>query len=933
MTPSFLNPPRRLRTAALAVALAAAAVVAGCGGDSVESLLASGQALAAKNDHRGAIIQFKTALQKDPESGEVRYLLGKALLDASDPAAAAVELAKALDQKADASKVMPALARAYLLTGEYQKLTSTYGDLEIADKEALASLKSSVATAWAAQGNRAKTEAALAAALAAQPGFPPALVLQARIEAGKGQFDRANALVDEALKVDAQLAEAWHLRGEILAVGKQDQEAASKSFREALRIEPAYLPSHMSLIGERLNARDLPGARALADELEKLLPRHPQTVLINAHLAFSAGDFKKARELTQALLRGLPDHPGVLQLAGATEGALGSLIVAEAHLAKALQVNPRLYVARRNLSQVYLRLGQPQKTLDTLQPLLAAGIQDPSVQAVVGEAYLRLGDSKRAEAAFRQAALLQPDNVRVRTALALTHLGRGQAETAFAELATVASESEADTFADQAIISARLNRREFDLALKAADAMVAKVPGKAYALEMRGRIQGLRKDYAAARKDFELALQADPSLFSATVHLAGLDMAEKQPAQARERLQASIKLEPKNHYARVALAELLLRDRAPVDEVKALLAEGIKVSPGEASLRLRLVNLLMDRKQFKEALAVAAEANVALPNDLGLLDALGRAQMEAGDVEQAISTFRRLAEADPRSPAAFMRLADIYKATKRWPAAETALRKALDIAPAAPGPQEALASLLIVGSRWPEALDLARTLQQQRPRAVTGYALEATVHLRQQKPALAFAAYKRGLAVKDPDPGLARLYHLALVGNGQTAEADRFGADWMKAHPADLAFDYQLSVVAMQKKDYEQAETRLQRIVKQRPDHAEALNNLSWVLASRGKPGGSALAQRAVDLAPDKPEFMDTLALALMVDKQPAKALEMQKKVVELRPTEPDYRLSLARMALEAGDKTLARTELDRLKALGPSYPQQAEVAALAQKL
>ena len=931
MTFSFLNAPLRARTA-LVMALAVA-VMAGCGGDSVESLLASGQALSAKKEYKGAVIQFKTALQKDPQSAEARALLGRALLDAADPTAAAVELSRALDQKADAANVVPLLARAYLLTGEYKKLTSLYGELQLDDKQALASLKSSVATAWAALGDLAKTEAALAAALTAQADFPPALVLQARIEAGKGHFDRANALVDKALKADGQLAEAWHLQGEILAIGKRDIESAMKSFREALRIEPTYLPSHMALIGERINARDLAGAKALVDELRKLLPKHPQTVYIDAQVAFSSGDFKKARELTQVLLRSLPDNPGVLQLAGAVEGALGSLMVAESHFAKALQLNPRLFAARRNLSQVYLRLGQPQKALDALQPLLAAGIQDPLVQAMAGEAYLGLGDITAAELAFRQAANLQPDNVRVRTALALTHLGRGDAETAFAELAIVSNESIKDTFADQAIISARLNRREFDLALRAADAMVAKVPGKAYALEMRGRIHGFRKDHAAARKDFELALQADAALFSATVHLANLDILERKPAQARQRLETSLKSEPRNYYARLALSELLVRDGAKLDEVRALLEDGIKVSSTEPSLRLHLVNILIGKKQFKAALAVAQEAAVAIPNDLSLLDALGRAQMEVGDVQQSVSTFRRLAEADPRSPTAFLRLADIYKATKRLPDAEGALRKALEIAPAAPGPQEALASILISGSRWPEALELARTIQRQRPRAVSGYALEATVHLRQQKPGLALAAYDRGLAVKDHDAELARKYYDVLYLNGQAAKAARFGADWMKAHPDDLAFDYQLAVAAIQKNEYEAAETRLQRIVKLRPEHADALNNLAWVLASRNKPGGAVLAQRAVDLAPDKPEFMDTLALALMVDKQPAKALELQKKVVALRPTEPAYRLSLARIALEAGDKTLARAELDRLKALGASYPQQAEVTALAQKL
>lgn len=927
------NPWRSKLIGSVATALYAALVVSGCGGDSVQSLLASGQALSEKRDFKGAIIQYKTALQKDPQSGEARVLLGKALLDASDPVAATAELTRALDLKVDAAKVVPALARSYLLTGEYKKLTTQFGELQLEDKRALASLKSSVATAWAAQGDKAKTESALAAALVAQPDFPPALVLQARMEAGKGQYDRANSLVDEALKADGRLHEAWHLKGEILAHGKGDNAAAIKAFKAALDVEPSYIQSHMALIEERIKAQDLPGAKSQFESLRKVLPKHPQTIYIEAQLAFGAREFKKARDLSQALLRGAPSNSSILQLAGAVEEQLGSLILAETHFAKALQLNPRLLGARRSLSRIYLRLGQPQKALDTLQPLLNPDARDPDALALAGDAYLRLGNAQQAEIAFRQAVSLKPDNTRVRTALALTYIGRGDAQTAFSTLEGIANESRTDTFTDHVIVSARLRRREFDLALKAADLMVAKAPEKAAALELRGRVQTLRKDFVAARKDFEKALQVEASQFSAVVSLAELDLLEKKPEQARKRLEASLKADPKNYFARLALVTLLVKDGQRSDDVKALLSEGIQVSPMEPSIRVQMIEFLVSSRQFKEAIAVAQAAVTAFPGDLRVLDAVGRAQMEAGDVEQSIATFRRLVEADPKSPAAYLRLADIYKATNRPPAAENALRKALEIDPKALAAQEAFANLLLTTNRYPEVLNLARTMQQQRPRGVEGYALEANVYLRQQKFDSALAAYRRGLDVKGHDRDMARRYYLALHLSGRPVDAERFGTEWLRTNPNDLIFDYQMAVIAIQRKEFDQAEGRLQRIVTLQPEYAAAFNNLAWVLASRSKPGGAAFAQRAVDLAPNKPEFMDTLALALMVEKQPAKALELQKKVVELRPTEPAYRLSLARMAIEAGDKALARTELERLKALGASYPQQAEVAALAQKL
>jgi Flp pilus assembly protein TadD len=93
------------KTRQLAIALAAAALLAACGGgagDPPEKLIASAKEYIAKNDNQAAVIQLKNALQKDINSAEARFLLGKTLLAQGDAVAAAVELRKARELKYDA---------------------------------------------------------------------------------------------------------------------------------------------------------------------------------------------------------------------------------------------------------------------------------------------------------------------------------------------------------------------------------------------------------------------------------------------------------------------------------------------------------------------------------------------------------------------------------------------------------------------------------------------------------------------------------------------------------------------------------------------------------------------------------------------------------------------------------------------------------------
>lgn len=914
-----------------AVLLACLFATAGCNSDSPQSLIASGKEYQASNDHKAAVIQFKSALQADPDSAEARVLLGQALLDSGDPAGATLELTKVVDDKASRELALPLLARALLVTGNQQKLTTSYGDIDLEDKAAAASLKSSLATAWGLQGNREMADKALAAALAAKPDFGPALLLSARRAAVNGDTDAALRLIDEVLARDGSLYEGWQLKGEILLYVKNDAKAAEAAFRSALVAEKTYVPAHIALISMRMREDDIPGMQVLADEMRAVLPQHPQTLFVDAQVAYQRRDIAKARELVQLLLRGAPNHVGVLQLAGAIEAQGGSLTVAERHLAKALAIEPDLRPARESLARIYLRLAQPIKVMEVLQPLM--GNNSPKeVYALVGEAQLMLGDTRAAEEAFTRAATIDPDDPRVRTALALTHLSRGEVDSAFAELESVAASNQ-DTLADMAIVSARLMRNEFKAALRAVDAMEKKQPANPDVTNLRGRVYLAAKDWPAARTAFDETLKLDPANFAAVSNLAAIDVLEKKPEAAQKRLEASIAADPGNVYAHMALTQLRSLAGASPEELRRLLNAAIQAAPGNPEPRLQLIAMLGRQRQFKDALVAAQEAAAALPDDTRVLDALGIAQMQAGDTQQALTTFRRIAGIDAKSAKPFLRLADVYKATNATDAVEISLKRAVELEPGMEVAQVALMDFLLAQNRANDALDIARRFQRHRPTEAAGYLFEGGIHRRGSATDAAVAAYRNGLAKAGPHSDLAVALHRTLVVGDRGAEADRFAAAWLKDHPGDAAFEYELAVTSIGRGNLPQAQARLERVLAIRPNHPLALNNLAWVLVMQGKPGAVAYAQRAVDRMPGQAALIDTLAMSLAADKQADQALVLQKQAVELAPDDLDLRLNLAKIALQAGDKDLARKELERLQTVGKDFPLQAEVTRLMKTL
>ena len=341
---------------------------------------------------------------------------------------------------------------------------------------------------------------------------------------------------------------------------------------------------------------------------------------------------------------------------------------------------------------------------------------------------------------------------------------------------------------------------------------------------------------------------------------------------------------------------------------------------------------MLRKNQFKDALAAAQSAAAAIPGDVQVLDALGQTQMRAGDLEQAATTFRKLAIAVPTSPDPYMRLADLYAAAGKREQAESALHRAIEINPGYVPAQAALVDVLVRSSREKDALAHVRRIKQSQPNQPLGYALESLVHGRSKNVDAAIAVLREG-AAKTGSSDLASRLYAQLYQAGRGAEADKFGATWIKEHPKDSTFEYLLSETDLRRQDYKSAEARLRRVLAVQSNHVAALNNMAWLMVTTGGSGGVGFAQRAVDIAPDQPAVLDTLALALAADKQLAAALDVQRRAVELSPEDKLLRLNLAKLALQDGEKALARQELLQLQKLGAAFPQQDEVSKLLQGL
>ena len=914
-----------------AISLAAALSLVGCAREDYDSYLAAGRQALGRNDPKVAVIQLRNALQKRPDAGEARFLLGQAFLASGDAAAAEIEFDKAGELNHPQEQVAPVLARLLLAKRQPKRVIERFAEVHLQEAAAEADLLTTLAAAYELQGDAAQSRRALTGALEAVKDFPPALVLQSRLEARVGDFAQALALVNQALAANPGLAEAWRLKGDYLSSTNAAPADAMEAYRKALSVKQNDAAAHERVMNLLLADGDIAGAQAQLEAMRRALPGQPGTLRYDMLLAYQRRDLQRARDIGQQLLKIAPENPLALQLAGAVEYELHSFIRAEDYLGKALAMSPNLATARRMLAQLYLQTGQAARALKVLAPALQAERPDTQMLSLAGEAYLQSGDLKNAEQAFQRAARSDPSEPRGRTVLALSKISRGAAQVGFDELRAIAASDEGSG-ADMALIRAHLRRREFDQALSGIAALERKFPDKAVAPNLRGLVLLARNDVTGARKNFEEALAREPAFFPAAATLAALDLAEKRHEQALKRFDAILAVDPNNLRATLAKAEVRERSGAGRDEIAKLIGSAVQQNPESAGPRIALVDFQLRQHDIKAALRAAQDAVAANPGNPELLDTLGRVQLLSGDTNQAIDTYNRLLRQLRQSPVPYQRLAEANLVAKNLPAAELNLRRALELAPELASAQRRLVEVQLVMKKPKEALAIAATMERQHPEQALGFMLEGDIHTAEKHWGEAAKAYRVGLT-KSGGSELAIRLHATLLLGGDRPQADKFASDWMKQHADDLPFIIYLGDEASMRGDLAQAERRYREVLRQQADSALALNNLAWVTQRQKKTGARAYAEKAVTLDPNNVAYLDTLAEVLASERQLTKALEVQKKAVELQPDNPALRLRLAKICVEVGDKVQARQNLERLMNASAPFPGQSEVEPLLRSL
>lgn len=900
--------------------------------DEVATYIEEGRQFLESGELRSAEIQLKNALQQDPANAQARYLLGLVSLQQrrGDAAIKELEYARRLNHPRE-DWLIP-LARAYLLEGAHEALMEAI-DVDPGDTDALQSETLAL---------RGMAQIAMNASTEARDSFMRALTLDAEnydAMLGVSRLAMAEQDFDEARRISARLVEqnpdryeGWILKGE-LDGRSRDLEAALEAFEKALQVQPGIIPAVLGRAGAALALNDTESAQRDVDQVLEVLPDHPTANFIQARLLLLEDDLEAADLALRRVIRVAPDHMPSFLLLGILHYSQGNYAQAESHLLRFTADRSDHLPARKLLAATEMKLRSPGKAVETLEEYLKGNpdTQDAQFLALLGSAYLQNGNSDLGTQYLQQAAEIAPDVSAIRTQLALSHLATGATDAAVTELESAVDLGQGLMQADMLLVMANIRNGNHTEAINVANALVDKVPDDPTTHNLLGLATLEDGDTEGAITAFRQAIALQPGFTTAWLNLARAHMAEQNSDAAAEAFRGLLAENENSLEALVGLAGLA-EQAGQREEGLALLERAWEAHPNSLQTGVLLVRKYLENQQGRQALNMARTLRTRFPDAAAVDRSMGLALLANDQPEEALATLEEIVEDDPDSPEIWQLIAISHGQQGHYERAIEALDQALALDPGFAPALVTKVRFYLSTERFDLALASAQRLQENLDTAAEGFKLQGDILSQQEDFTAAADAYRQGYELI-PSAQLALLTSNALRRAEDPEGAVTALRNWLSVQPADQQVRLQLSMYLDRIGRQEDAIAEYEQLLDQHPDNIVALNNLAWLYHQVGDERAVARAERAVELAPERPEIADTLGWILVNEGELQRGLVLLQQAALQGPDIPDIRYHLAVAYQKADRLEEARKELQRVLETDAAFSRRAEAEALLAEL
>jgi putative PEP-CTERM system TPR-repeat lipoprotein len=869
----------------------------------------------AKGNLKAAEIEFRNAVRASPQDPVIRVRLAEVFLQLGDPLSAEREAKAARDRNGDEADYLPVLADALLRQSKFAEVQEL---IKPDSRNPVLESKVRLALGDAAAGlqDQAKAEELLSEAIRLDPSAVRPKIRLARL-LSQAKPEQADKLIDEAIAADPHSTEALEAKGEILRA-RGDDDGAMRLFEEVLKTDPDAVGGRLGRANINIVRGNFGAANA---DLDPVLKATPDNFLANYLRALEFARQKKYAEADRILDRISPGFAkfsvGYL-LQGETKLALGQSAQAELILAKYLGRVPDDQSAARLVATAALQQHAPTRAIGALKPFVGKSPAQAATLSLLGDAYLADGKPELALQQFKEAASLDPENPAIKTGLAKSELGIGRDPQGLADLEQAFSSKAGATVAGPTLVLSEIRAGRPDKAAEIAASLVARDANNPLYQALLGEARSAQRDYPAAEAAFRAALARDPRFDPAARGLAQLYLAMGRPDDATKVYTGLLAKKADDVAALLGLADIAIAQKKWPEAMEHV-NRARTAAPNDPVPGLKLVALYEMQKDWANAKASAGELAAQFPNDADVLDTQGRAQFGAGDINGAISIYKRAYEIAPKSAPILSRYVALLSQVKRFPEARAVLQNAIAAQPGNASLKAQLIRVVAETDGVDQAVVQALAFGKDDPDNDSYDLVAAELCEKAGRANDAITLLDKAVAARPADDGLTIALSRLYTRTGDPTKAETVLTRRLKADPKNFAVASELARLYLTAGRRDDAKKLYNEVVLQKPDDVAALIGLAEIAVTEKKSREATdYIARARAAAPHDPApgLLLVNMYGLRGDWKSATAAAAE--LVQKFPQNIDVLDAQARVQIATGDTTGALSTYKRAYEIAP---------------
>ena len=829
-----------------------------------------------------AEISLKKLIKSTPKHSEARYLLGGlySMMEKND--SAEKEFLKAIEYGINTESVVLDLASTYLKVGKNNEAIELISGTKFTEESSatLSQILAGKAYLNLRKMDKAREAFDTANDINAESSF--SLYGEAIKASMDKDFLRAEAVIDGILTEESSYAEAWLLKAKFAERSERLEDAVS-AYQSFLKLRPQAHSIKLLVAKNYLLLNKLDESEVLVNDLIKLNANNPTANLIKARVALERGQYQNVGKYANVALNVIPSNTLALYLSGLSYFYLEGYEQAYDKLTQATLNLPKDHPSHRFLILTMFRLGYIDQLVKAIDRFEGFYPHESELVTELASSLLKIGQfsANESQLLYEKALELEPGNSQAMTKLGIIKLLNNRAE-GLTDIKAANEVGGTENTTVIALATAYMSSNEPKKALKSTDSWLEKHPKDIKVLLLKVKVLNVLNQPNEALVLLKHISQLNPENGNNYVMLGqqhfflsqyieaehafeyGLNLGENSKVVYDFLFRTKVKLNKKesflNHLAEVANADtsvvwprVILAQQALAvgDAEKSLFwLSGIK---DKSSLPVdyfaTILNSYFSLNDKDRLNQVAMEWQQQEPNNLQSYTMQIEMLDKWNDIEQALIVTRKARLQDALKNSTMLLLLDV--------------RYSLNL------------------GRNDEIVSQIDALKKKLPSNAQALQLIGIYSLMEKHYEIAksnmLASYRIEKSVKTS---------LLLAKSYQYADGAEKAVSFLEQTPDNIRTNsavLKLLLELYMQTSPRKAETMYQQQLSKTPNNLTALNNLAVLFTKKGDlVNAIKYAEKAKRLAPEHPEILDTLGVALFKNIQILEALAVLEKAYEV---------------------------------------------------